>query len=132
MLLKSISFRARCGNLSCLFQTVDTISVNAGAGFLPTYGPSFIHLYGKSTDEKYCSCTGKCSTMRPIYRGRVLLSLKTEIDDPDGSTSTGVETEPTAPIIEVYNTTNDEQPHYFDMRCFTKVCDFYPIRSVLH
>ena len=75
------------------------------SGFLPTYGPSFIHLYGKNIGEKCCSCRcrcdGKCSTMRPIYRGRVLLSLKTEIDDPERSCSASVETEPTAPIIEV-------------------------------
>lgn len=45
--------------------------------------------------------------MRPIYRGRVLLSLKTEIDDEVGFSGNGVETEPAAPIIEVNITINE-------------------------
>lgn len=37
----------------------------------------------------------------PLYRGRVLLSLKTEIDDPEASPGIGVKTVPAFPIIEV-------------------------------
>jgi len=69
-------------------------------GFLPTYGPSFIHFYGSGSVEKN-GCSGKCLTAMPLYRGRVLLSLKTEMDDPEASSGIGVETVPTFPIIEV-------------------------------
>ncbi|XP_015125981.1 otoferlin [Diachasma alloeum] len=69
-------------------------------GFLPTYGPSFIHLYGNDASGDECRCRGKCQTVRPIYRGRVLLSLKTEIDDPGMSGGAGVDVEPATPIME--------------------------------
>ncbi|XP_046143744.1 otoferlin-like [Osmia bicornis bicornis] len=68
-------------------------------GFLPTYGPSFLHFYGIGSSERN-SCFGKCSTCLPFYRGRLLLSLKTEMDDPEASSGIGAETEPTPPIIE--------------------------------
>lgn len=69
-------------------------------GFLPTYGPSFIHFYGSGSVEKN-GCSGKCLTAMPLYRGRVLLSLKTEMDDLEASPGIGVETVPAFPIIEV-------------------------------
>lgn len=46
-------------------------------------------------------CSGKCLTALPLYRGRVLVSLKTEMDDPNASPGIGVETVSTFPIIEV-------------------------------
>ncbi|XP_033208643.1 otoferlin-like [Belonocnema kinseyi] len=75
------------------------ISHSGEYGFLPTFGPSFIHLYGYGSATRY-SCTGNCSIALPIYRGRLLLSLKTEIDDPESSTATGVQVEAAAAIIE--------------------------------
>ncbi|XP_015435492.1 PREDICTED: otoferlin-like [Dufourea novaeangliae] len=75
------------------------ISHSGEYGFLPTFGPSFLHFYGSSSTERN-SCFGKCLTALPLYRGRVLLSLKTEMEDPETSSRIGAETEPTAPIIE--------------------------------
>ncbi|EZA54735.1 Otoferlin [Ooceraea biroi] len=75
------------------------ISNSGEHGFLPTYGPSFIHFYGSGSVEKN-GCSGKCLTAMPLYRGRVLLSLKTEMDDPEPSPGIGVETVPAFPIIE--------------------------------
>ncbi|XP_076223010.1 otoferlin [Nomia melanderi] len=75
------------------------ISNSGEYGFLPTFGPSFLHFYGSGRAEK-SSCFGKWLTALPFYRGRVLLSLKTEMDDPEASARIGVETEPAAPIIE--------------------------------
>ena len=59
-------------------------------GFLPTFGPSFIHLYADAADV-----TG------PIYRGRLLLSLRTEFDLSEATTSTGVQVESAPAIVEV-------------------------------
>lgn len=69
-------------------------------GFLPTYGPSFIHFYGSGSVEKN-GCSGRCLMAMPLYRGRVLLSLKTEMDDPEASPGIRVETLSAFPIIEV-------------------------------
>ncbi|XP_044010396.1 otoferlin [Aphidius gifuensis] len=78
-----------------------SLSYSSENGFLPTYGPSFIHLYDDSTSNNVeCSCSGKCRDVRPIYRGRVLISLKTEIDDPGSSSGDRIAIEPTFPISE--------------------------------
>ncbi|XP_024943161.1 otoferlin [Cephus cinctus] len=74
-----------------------TISNSGEYGFLPIYGPSFVHFY-ESGNTRTCCCSGL--PVLPIYRGRVLLSLRTEIEDPEASSATGTETEPAAPIIE--------------------------------
>jgi len=92
-MLESNKVKARREKLRKVAFTLPT-------GFLPTYGPSFIHFYGSGSVEKN-GCSGKCLTAMPLYRGRVLLSLKTEMDDPEASSEIGVETVPAFPIIEV-------------------------------
>ncbi|XP_048510270.1 otoferlin-like [Athalia rosae] len=67
--------------------------------FLPTFGPSFVHFYG-SGNARECSCIGKCTATLPAHRGRVLLSLRTEIADIEAPSTPLVEVEPCAPIIE--------------------------------
>ncbi|XP_076243958.1 fer-1-like protein 6 [Calliopsis andreniformis] len=78
------------------------ISNSGEHGFLPTFGPSFLHFYSHEITEK-------------IYRGRVLFSLKTEMDDPEASSGVGAEIEPIAPIIEVKLNQFPSSPsfHYF-------------------
>ncbi|XP_012058513.1 PREDICTED: otoferlin-like [Atta cephalotes] len=90
-----------CRTCTVAVHILDTTKIsNSGEyGFLPTYGPSFIHFYGSGSVEKN-GCSGKCLTAMPLYRGRVLLSLKTEMDDPESSSGIGVETIPAFPIIE--------------------------------
>ncbi|XP_072763326.1 LOW QUALITY PROTEIN: otoferlin, partial [Anoplolepis gracilipes] len=83
------------------------ISNSGEYGFLPTYGPSFIHFYGSGSVEKN-GCSGRCLTAMPLYRGRVLLSLKTEMDDPEASPGIRVETLSTFPIIEKSLWSTDE------------------------
>ncbi|KAK1117439.1 hypothetical protein K0M31_016643 [Melipona bicolor] len=78
---------------------ISKISGPGENGFLPTFGPSFLHFYGSGSTEKN-SCFGKCSEALPFYRGRVLVSLKTEIDDSETTSGISVETELAAPIIE--------------------------------
>ncbi|XP_011064503.1 PREDICTED: otoferlin-like [Acromyrmex echinatior] len=90
-----------CRTCTVAVYILDTTKIsNSGEyGFLPTYGPSFIHFYGSGSVEKN-GCSGKCLTAMPLYRGRVLLSLKTEMDDLEASPGIGVETIPASPIIE--------------------------------
>nr|XP_034175477.1 otoferlin-like [Osmia lignaria] len=87
-----------CVVASCILN-LSHLSNSGEYGFLPTYGPSFLHFYGIGSSERN-SCFGKCSTSLPFYRGRLLLSLKTEMDDPEASSGISAETEPTPPIIE--------------------------------
>ncbi|CAK9828332.1 Fer-1-like protein 6 [Anthophora retusa] len=75
------------------------ISNSGEYGFLPTFGPSFLHFYGTGFTEK-SSCLGKYSTALPFYRGRVLLSMKIEMDDSETSSGVTAETELAAPIME--------------------------------
>ncbi|CAD6221881.1 GSCOCG00005218001-RA-CDS [Cotesia congregata] len=107
-----LSYRARIALKdkidSCRSKTLATFTLNLAKlsnsgeyGFLPTYGPSFIQFYNGTSEGSECSCVSKCvSNTRPIYQGRVLLFLKTEIDDSEAPIFTGVDFEPTAPIIE--------------------------------
>ncbi|XP_011877854.1 PREDICTED: otoferlin-like [Vollenhovia emeryi] len=98
-----------CRTCIVAVHILDTTKIsNSGEyGFLPTYGPSFIHFYGSGSVEKN-GCSGKCLTAMPLYRGRVLLSLKTEMDDPEASPGIGVETVPAFPIIEKSLWSTDE------------------------
>lgn len=68
--------------------------------FLPTFGPSFLHFYGIGTTERN-TCFGKRFSALPFYRGRVLVSLKTEIDDSETISGISTQTELAVPIIEV-------------------------------
>jgi hypothetical protein len=74
-----------------LQEAARMIAFSLLTGFFPTYGPSFIHFYGSDSVEKN-GCASKCLTPMPLYRGRVLLSLETEMDDPEASPGIGVET----------------------------------------
>jgi hypothetical protein len=66
-------------------------------GFLPTYGPSFIHFYESDSVRKDDS--KKCLTAMPLYRGRLLLLLRTEMNRT--AVYPKVKTIPAFPIIEV-------------------------------
>ncbi|KAH0549066.1 hypothetical protein KQX54_005671, partial [Cotesia glomerata] len=95
-----LSYRARIALKdkvdSCRSKTLATFTLNLAKlsnsseyGFLPTYGPSFIQFYNGTSEGSEFSCVSKCQNTRPIYQGRVLLSLKTEIDDSEAPIFTG-------------------------------------------
>lgn len=79
---------------------VETFVFSFFIDFLPTFGPSFLHFYGIGTTERN-TCFGKRFSALPFYRGRVLVSLKTEIDDSETISGISTQTELAVPIIEV-------------------------------
>lgn len=74
------------------------------AGFLPTYGPTWVNLYGSIRDYHILSKHGHLNDglgEGVSYRGRLLLALKTEIIENEEIGTTLVELEPTHPLSEV-------------------------------
>ena len=73
-------------------------------GFIPTFGPAFIHLYGSTRDY---SLIDEHSNLNAglgegvSYRGRLLIALKTDISDSIDTAPSEVEVEPTQTIHEV-------------------------------
>uniref|UniRef100_A0A182N8H2 C2 domain-containing protein n=1 Tax=Anopheles dirus TaxID=7168 RepID=A0A182N8H2_9DIPT len=90
------------------------ISNDGEKGFLPTYGPSFVHLYGSTRDYNLLDQHSNLNTglgEGVSYRARLLIAIRTEITDnvelftdKNGTTATWpplvVEVEPTLPICE--------------------------------
>ncbi|XP_031785250.1 otoferlin isoform X4 [Nasonia vitripennis] len=88
---KSSSGCCRNNTIASYLLNLKSISNSGEYGFLPTFGPSFLHLYANAAN-----LTGA------IYRGRLLLSLKTEIDRSEAASSgaVGVHLETAASIVE--------------------------------
>jgi hypothetical protein len=88
------------------------ISNDGEKGFLPTYGPSFIHLYGSTRDYSLLDSNSTLNTglgEGVSYRARLLIAIRTEItDNADISTDKNVEVEPTYPIQESSYCKNEE------------------------
>jgi otoferlin len=86
------------------FIQLSKISNEGAKGFLPTFGPSFIYLYGSSRD---CSIFDDQSILNDgfsegiMYRGRILIAIKTEILESLDAYLCGVNVEPTSSINEV-------------------------------
>lgn len=80
-------------------------------GFLPTYGPNFIHLYGSTRDY---SLIDEHSNLNSglgegvSYRARLLIAIRTEITDTIDFAPSEVELEPTAPVNENSYGKNEE------------------------
>ncbi|KAL9883742.1 otoferlin-like isoform 3-T8 [Glossina fuscipes fuscipes] len=88
------------------------ISNDGEKGFLPTFGPSFVHLYGSIRDY---SLLDQHSTLNTglgegvSYRARLLLAIRTEItDNIETTTEKNVELEQTQPISESSYSRNEE------------------------
>ncbi len=75
------------------------------AGFLPTFGPSWISLYGSTRDFSNLDSNRKLNEgfgEGCQYRGRILVALKTDVQDSQlESGGIRVDVEPTLPISEV-------------------------------
>ena len=75
------------------------------SGFLPTFGPCWINLYGSTRDftlldENNFLNQGLGEGVS--YRGRLLIALKTEILSAEDTGPSTVELETTLPISEVF------------------------------
>lgn len=60
------------------------ISNDGEKGFLPTYGPSFVHLYGSTRDYNLLDQNSNLNTglgEGVSYRARLLVAIRTEITD---------------------------------------------------
>ena len=88
--------------LCCIQSTFCTLIYFLG--FIPTFGPAFIHLYGSTRDY---SLIDEHSNLNAglgegvSYRGRLLIALKTDISDSIDTAPSEVEVEPTQTIHEV-------------------------------
>ncbi|CAL1540078.1 unnamed protein product [Lymnaea stagnalis] len=85
------------------FIDLSSISHEGEKGFLPTFGPAWVNLYGSTRDYQILAKHGHLNDglgEGVSYRGRVLVSLKTEIIEAEDIGATLVEVEPTQPISE--------------------------------
>jgi otoferlin len=88
------------------------VSNDGEKGFLPTYGPSFIHLYGSTRDYSLLDQHSNLNTglgEGVSYRARLLIAIRTEItDNVEICAEKNVELEPTFPISESSYCKNEE------------------------
>ncbi|KAM0725203.1 Otoferlin [Formica fusca] len=93
------------------FVDLKQISNDGEKGFLPTFGPAFIHLYGSIRDY---SLIDEHSTLNTglgegiSYRARLLIAIRTEITDNVEMAPSEVEMEPTVPVNETAYARNEE------------------------
>ncbi|XP_076380507.1 otoferlin isoform X2 [Megalopta genalis] len=93
------------------FVDLKQISNDGERGFLPTFGPAFIHFYGSIRDY---SLIDEHSTLNAglgegiSYRARLLIAIRTEISDNVDMAPSEVEVEPTVPINESAYARNEE------------------------
>ncbi|XP_077275644.1 otoferlin isoform X3 [Temnothorax americanus] len=93
------------------FVDLKQISNDGEKGFLPTFGPAFIHFYGSIRDY---SLIDEHSTLNTglgegiSYRARLLIAIRTEITDNVEMALSEVEVEPTVPVNETAYARNEE------------------------
>lgn len=80
------------------------ISNDGEKGFLPTYGPAFVNLYGSTRDYSLLDANATLNSglgEGVSYRARLLIAIRTEItDNVDMAADKNVELEPTLAIAE--------------------------------
>ncbi len=87
------------------FLDLTEISNEGEKGFLPTYGPSWINLYGSTRNYSLLvehSHLNEGLGEGVSFRARLLIALKTEILSADDTGPSMVEVESTLPIPEVW------------------------------
>lgn len=101
----------RASGIDTMSRTMIETSTFLLTGFLPTYGPNFIHLYGSTRDY---SIIDEHSNLNAglgegvSYRARLLIAIRTEITDSFDFAPTEVELEPTTSVNETSYAKNEE------------------------
>ena len=88
------------------FQIKDCYKVLLIIGFIPTFGPAFVHLYGSTRDYSLIDENSELNDglgEGVSYRGRLLIAIKTDLSDSIDTAPSEVELEPTQTINEVSN-----------------------------
>ncbi|EEC19061.1 conserved hypothetical protein [Ixodes scapularis] len=93
------------------FIEMSKIANEGDKGFLPTFGPSFVYLYGSTREnslfEEHAPLNDGLGE-GVMYRGRLLIAVRTEIFDVLDTTQSSVELEATLPANEVSYAKNEE------------------------
>ncbi|XP_047040376.1 otoferlin-like [Helicoverpa zea] len=93
------------------FIDLKSISNDGERGFLPTFGPAYIYMYGSTRDYSLLDQhAGLNMGMGEgvSYRGRILISIRTEIIDSLECPASDIEVEPIPPINEQSFEKNEE------------------------
>ncbi|KAL0902706.1 hypothetical protein ABMA27_000522 [Loxostege sticticalis] len=93
------------------FIDLKSISNDGERGFLPTFGPAYIYLYGSTRDYSLLDQHANLNMGMGegvSYRARVLISIRTEIMDTIECPASEVEIEPVPPINESSFEKNEE------------------------
>ncbi|XP_068632419.1 otoferlin-like [Battus philenor] len=93
------------------FIDLKSISNDGERGFLPTFGPAYVYLYGSTRDYSIIDQHSNLNTGMGegvSYRARVLISIRTEIMDSIDSPASEVEVEPIVPITDSSFEKNEE------------------------
>ncbi|XP_050361136.1 otoferlin-like [Nymphalis io] len=93
------------------FLDLRTISNDADGGFLPTFGPSYVYMYGSTRDYSLIDQHSDLNSgigEGVAYRARLLISVRTEIIDSFDFSSSNVVIEPIIPIHEASYEKNEQ------------------------
>ncbi|KAG7313636.1 hypothetical protein JYU34_000794 [Plutella xylostella] len=85
------------------FIDLKSISCDGEKGFLPTFGPAFVYMYGSTREYSLLDQHSSLNTGMGegvSYRARVLISIRTEIMDNIECMASDVEVEPALPLTE--------------------------------
>ncbi|XP_030026974.2 otoferlin [Manduca sexta] len=85
------------------FIDLKTISNDGEKGFLPTFGPAYIHMYGSTRDFSLLDQHANLNMGMGegvSYRARLLVSIRTEITENLDCPASDVEVEPIPPILD--------------------------------
>ncbi|CAM1319906.1 FER1L6 (predicted) [Pycnogonum litorale] len=99
------------GVIGTHYVDLSAISNEGEKGFLPTLGPCFIHLYGSTRDYSLFNDNDDLNDglgEGVSYRGRILLSIRTDILDSFDTIPDEVTVENTKPVNEVTVARNEE------------------------
>ncbi|KAF0293526.1 Otoferlin [Amphibalanus amphitrite] len=87
------------------FLDLNTISNDGERGFLPTFGPAYVHMYGSTRDYMFPGFDEHSPLNNGLgegisYRAQLLVSVRTEVTDVVEPAPSEVEVEPAPAMIE--------------------------------